>query len=172
MNFDIRSYQPIDCDIHPAVPGFGALLPFLDDYWREAVRTRGIDLLNLDLTSYPPTAPLSGRQAGIALDHAVLHFDGAAHGVDHTAELDENAVAGALDDAAAMHRDGGVDQIAAQRPQPRQGAILVGAGSIPRCRRPESPPACGPRSCFPSNERYHTEGTSAIRVADRVHKIV
>jgi predicted TIM-barrel fold metal-dependent hydrolase len=61
MRVDIPLYRPIDCDIHPAVPDFGALLPFLDDYWREAVRTRGIHLLNLDLTSYPPTAPLSGR---------------------------------------------------------------------------------------------------------------
>ena len=31
-----------------------------------------------------------GRQAGIALDHAVLHFDGAAHRVDDAAELDES----------------------------------------------------------------------------------
>ena len=68
------------------------------------------------------------RHAGIALDHAVLHLDGAAHGVDHAAELDEAAVAGALDDATMMHGDRGIDQIAAQRPQPRQGAILVRAG--------------------------------------------
>ena len=38
------------------------------------------------------------------------------------------AVAGALDDAAVMHGDGRVDQIAAQRPQPRQDPILVGPG--------------------------------------------
>ena len=29
------------------------------------------------------------RQAGVALDHGVLHFDRAAHGVDHAAEFDE-----------------------------------------------------------------------------------
>ena len=69
-----------------------------------------------------------GRQAGIALDHAVLHLDGAAHRVDHAAELDESSVAGALDHATVMHGDGGIDQIAAQRPQPRQDAILVRAG--------------------------------------------
>ena len=46
------------------------------------------------------------RQAGIAFDHAVLHLDRAAHGVDHAAELDEAAVAGALDDAPVMHGDG------------------------------------------------------------------
>ena len=54
-----------------------------------------------------------GRQARVALDHAVLYLDRAAHRVDHAAELDDRAVAGALDDAAVMHRDGGVDQIAA-----------------------------------------------------------
>ena len=68
-----------------------------------------------------------GRQAGVALDHAVLHLDGAAHGVDHAAELDEDAVAGALDDAAVMRGDGRIDQIAAQPPEPRQRAILVRA---------------------------------------------
>ena len=68
-----------------------------------------------------------GRQAGVALDHAGLHFDRAAHGVDHAAELDEAAVAGALDDAAVMQGDGRIDQVAAQRPEPRQRAILVRA---------------------------------------------
>ena len=72
-------------------------------------------------------APL-GRNAGVALDHPALHLDGAAHGVDHAAELDEAAVAGALDDAPVMRGDGGIDQIAAQPPQPRQSAILVRAG--------------------------------------------
>ena len=33
-----------------------------------------------------------GRQAGVALDHAILHLDGAAHGVDHAAKFDEAAV--------------------------------------------------------------------------------
>ena len=71
-----------------------------------------------------------GRHAGVALDHAVLHFDGAAHGVDHAAELDEAAVAGALDDAPVMCGDGRVDQIAAQPPQPRQ----VRSSSAPASR--------------------------------------
>ena len=69
-----------------------------------------------------------GRHAGVALDQAVLHFDRAAHRVDHAAELDKAAVAGALDDAPVMRGDGGIDQIAAQPPEPRQGAILVRAG--------------------------------------------
>ena len=53
------------------------------------------------------------RHAGVALDEAVYHLDCAAHGVDHAAELDDAAVAGALDNAAVVGGDGGVDEIAA-----------------------------------------------------------
>src|SRR3979411_2666126 len=50
----------IDCDIHPAVGGTRAtLLPYLDDHWKEQVVSRAID--GLDLNSYPPNMPLSGR---------------------------------------------------------------------------------------------------------------
>ena len=68
------------------------------------------------------------RQAGVAFGHAVLNLHGAAHRVDHAAELHERAVAGALDDPPAMRGDGRIDQVAAQRPQPRQRALLVRAG--------------------------------------------
>ena len=71
--------------------------------------------------------PALGRQAGIALGHSVLHFNGAAHGVHHAAKLDEAAVACALDDATAVRVDGGIDQITAQPSQPRQRALLIGA---------------------------------------------
>ena len=49
----------IDCDVHPALPGMAALMPYLDDYWREQISTRGID--GLDLASYPPRIPANGR---------------------------------------------------------------------------------------------------------------
>jgi predicted TIM-barrel fold metal-dependent hydrolase len=49
----------IDCDVHPAVPEVTALFPYLDEYWRMQIEMRGIE--GLDLTSYPPSAPLSGR---------------------------------------------------------------------------------------------------------------
>jgi hypothetical protein len=68
------------------------------------------------------------RHAGVTLDHGILNFDREAHGVDDASELDDCAVAGALDDTPVMHRDGRIDQIAAQRPEPRQDAILVRAG--------------------------------------------
>jgi predicted TIM-barrel fold metal-dependent hydrolase len=51
----------IDCDLHPAVPSMGVLLPYLDDYWREMVSVRALDRLNLNLTGYPQNAPISSR---------------------------------------------------------------------------------------------------------------
>jgi predicted TIM-barrel fold metal-dependent hydrolase len=51
----------IDCDLHPAPPGVPALLPYLDDYWREQIVSRHIDRLPFQLTSYPPNAPFSAR---------------------------------------------------------------------------------------------------------------
>jgi hypothetical protein len=56
-------------------------------------------------------APLRG-QPGVALDHRVLHLDGAAYGVHDTAELDQSTVAGTLHHASVVHGDGGIDQVA------------------------------------------------------------
>ena len=61
MSTNIAEYGAIDCDIHPAVPNMRALLPYLDEYWRDAIVSRGIANANQDLTSYPPNAPLSVR---------------------------------------------------------------------------------------------------------------
>ena len=72
-------------------------------------------------------AALRGK-TGIALDHTVLHLDGAAHGIDDASELDEDAVAGALHCAAMMRGDGGIEQIAPQPAQPSQCPVLVGTG--------------------------------------------
>jgi predicted TIM-barrel fold metal-dependent hydrolase len=51
----------IDCDLHPPMPGVTALLPYLDDYWRDQISNRHIDKLPFQLSSYPPTSPLSAR---------------------------------------------------------------------------------------------------------------
>ena len=69
-----------------------------------------------------------GRNARIALDHRVLNLDGATYGVDHAAKLNQSAVAGALNDAPMVDGDRGIDQIAAERAQPRQSSVLVRAG--------------------------------------------
>jgi predicted TIM-barrel fold metal-dependent hydrolase len=55
----VVSPNAIDCDVHPAVPGMQALLPYLDDHWRVSVQERGIE--SLDSISYPPNAPISAR---------------------------------------------------------------------------------------------------------------
>ena len=81
-----------------------------------------------EMNADPELDALLRRHVGVALDHSRLDFDRAAHGVDDAAELDDRAVAGALDDAAVVHGNDRVDQVAAKRPEPRQRAVLVGAG--------------------------------------------
>jgi len=49
----------IDCDVHPAVPGIEALVPYLDAHWGNAVVQRGLH--DLEPTSYPLRAPLTAR---------------------------------------------------------------------------------------------------------------
>jgi uncharacterized protein len=49
----------IDCDLHPTVPAMSALMPYLDEVWRETVVRRGIDELNT--ISYPSNSPLTAR---------------------------------------------------------------------------------------------------------------
>jgi uncharacterized protein len=49
----------IDCDVHPTVPDMKALLPYLDDFWRESVEERGIN--SLETVTYPPNSPLTAR---------------------------------------------------------------------------------------------------------------
>jgi hypothetical protein len=68
-----------------------------------------------------------GRQPGVALDHPILHLDGAAHSIDHTAELDEGTIAGALDHPSFVHSDRGIDEVAPEGTEPRERAVLVSA---------------------------------------------
>jgi hypothetical protein len=58
----------------------------------------------------------------------LLHFHRAPHRIDDAAEFDEDPISCALDDAAVMDGDGWIDQVTAERAQPRQSAIFIGAG--------------------------------------------
>ena len=49
----------IDCDVHPAVPHLTSLLPYLNDYWRDQVTTRG--MVDLVSQSYPQNSPITAR---------------------------------------------------------------------------------------------------------------
>ena len=80
-----------------------------------------------EMDADPKFDALVGRDLSVALDHRPLDFDGAVHRVDDAAEFDDAAVAGALDDAAMMHGDGRVDQVAAKGPQARKNLVLVGS---------------------------------------------
>jgi hypothetical protein len=67
-----------------------------------------------------------GRKTGVALHHAVLHLDSASHSINYAAELDNGAIASALDNSPIVDGDYWVDQIAPQRTEPGQCPILVG----------------------------------------------
>ena len=81
-----------------------------------------------EMDADPKFDALVRRDLSIALDHRPLDFNGEVHRVDDTPELDNCAIAGALDDASVVHGDDRVDQVAAQRPEPRQNPVLVGSG--------------------------------------------
>jgi uncharacterized protein len=51
----------IDCDLHPAPPSIKALMPYLDDFWREHLAERYIDQSPFTLMSYAPNLPHSAR---------------------------------------------------------------------------------------------------------------
>ncbi|MGV6874545.1 amidohydrolase family protein [Pseudochelatococcus sp. B33] len=51
--------RPIDCDVHPMLPGMKALLPYLEPYWQDQVTTRGMDAF--DITTYPPKYDITVR---------------------------------------------------------------------------------------------------------------
>ena len=51
--------QTIDCDTHPSVPDFAALLPHMEPFWRDSIVERGID--SIETASYPPKSPLTAR---------------------------------------------------------------------------------------------------------------
>lgn len=59
QKFPYSHFAPIDCDLHPSVPNMTVLLPYFDEPWQEAIKLRGVPDLNL--SSYPPSAPLSCR---------------------------------------------------------------------------------------------------------------
>jgi uncharacterized protein len=55
----MSTWSTIDCDVHANVPGMAALLPYLDEQWRDSVIDRGLN--SLESISYPPNAPLTAR---------------------------------------------------------------------------------------------------------------
>ena len=67
----------------------------------------------------------SGGVGRLPLDHGLLQRDGAQHGVDHGAELDESAIAGRLHQSATMSGQKWVDDVTAQAFERAERARLV-----------------------------------------------
>ncbi len=73
-----------------------------------------------------PNAEVDAGLGGLrAIGHRALPPDCAAHRVDDARELDEEPVAGRLDDAPVMLGDPRVDQLGPQRLEPHQRPFLV-----------------------------------------------
>jgi hypothetical protein len=67
------------------------------------------------------------RPAYVAVRHSLLDDDGAAHGVDDRGELDQHAVPGCLEDAAAVLGDQWIDELAPIAFEKGEGSFLVRA---------------------------------------------
>ena len=102
-----------------------------------------------------------GRNARVTPIHFALHFDGAAQRIDHTAELNEQPVAGGLDEAALVLGEFRIEEFAPQRFETFEGAALVGAdqpripGNISGEDRSEAT-GCGHSSGNPALRRPST----------------
>src|SRR5262249_27379823 len=72
-----------------------------------------------------PDVPVLGNP-GIALLHAALYLDGAARRIEDAAELDQEAVAHHLEDAAVMLGDRWIEELAAVLLQGTHRPLLIG----------------------------------------------
>ena len=91
---------------------------------------KDVAILDDDVTDIDADAQLDavlGRRAGVAPGHFVLHFDGTAQCIHHAGELDQEPVAGGLDEAAAVLGEFRIEELAAQRFEAFESAAFVGA---------------------------------------------
>ena len=55
----------IDCDLHPLMPSATALLPYLDEYWRDQLVNRHIDRYSFVLTTIRRIRRSAHDQTGV-----------------------------------------------------------------------------------------------------------
>src|SRR5262249_32855508 len=94
---------------------------------------------------------------GITLGHASLHLGRATQGIDHTGELDEQAITRRLDKPTVVRSDCRIEQPAADGLQGLEGAALVGPNE-PRVARDISRQYRGKASGL-----GHSSGIPALR---------
>ena len=117
----------------------------LREYAREEKLDGYLVTLTTDMNTDAEFDPKLRRHAGIADRHFLLDNNRASRGVDRAAEFDQHAIAGGLDNAAAMAGDRRVHQRLPVCLQLRQRALLVTAhqpaiaGDVSRQHRRQSP---------------------------------
>ena len=65
------------------------------------------------------------RRTGVAFRHCRLHLRRASERINDTGELDEQPVAGGLDEAAAVLGDFRIEDFGAKHPEPSKRPFLV-----------------------------------------------
>ncbi len=110
-------------DEHPA--GIGERLDPCGDVDAVAVEVVALDDHIAEIDADAQFDAALRRDARIPLGHRLLHRDRAAHRIDDAGKLDQQAVAGGLDDAAPVLGDLRIEQLAAQRFQAFERAFLV-----------------------------------------------
>ena len=120
---DLIAHDPADAD--PARIG-QRLQPRGDiDAIAEDVVAVDDDVADIDADA--KVESLIGCNACVALRHAALHVDRAAHRIDDAREFHQQAVTGGLDDPAVVFGDLGIDKLPPVGLQRRQGAAVVRA---------------------------------------------
>src|SRR5581483_4921873 len=108
--------------------------------------------------------PLGLGDVDIAQVHAALDLDRATDRIDGTAEFDQHAVAGGLDDATAIFGDFGIDESLSAGFETGEGAVLVDAHQTAvarnigreNCRKPPlNPGASHFKTTHPRARRVH-----------------
>jgi hypothetical protein len=92
-----------------------------------AVDVVAVDNDVADVDPDPVVDPAVWGRSGIAPGHRTLDLNGRGDGVHGAGELDEDAVAGELDDATAIRRECGIDDLLAQGLDRAQRADFVRA---------------------------------------------
>ena len=110
-------------DIDPA--GVGQRLDARGDVDAVAVDVVAVDDDVADIDADAEFAAPILRHLGVALAHAALDIDGAAHCIDDAGEFDEETVPGRLYDAAAVLDDLGIEQHPPVLLELLEGALLV-----------------------------------------------
>jgi hypothetical protein len=78
-----------------------------------------------EINADPKIDPLVARDRGVPFGHATLDRDRTGDGLDHAGKLDQQAIAGRLDDAAPVFGYFRIDEFASMTSEPRKGAGLI-----------------------------------------------